>query len=373
MLCLLTVLIPYALPDRIAGSVLRRWHMAAAPAAVLLFPHLGPIEYDKISAVHAAFYAGSCICLGIGAVVRAGADFKSRLAGLMLWSAAVIAAFLYACPHFFSGMEGNLDPYLKKIWLSKISEMQSPLAGDDGICFAIFGTISLLFVVGCFLNPDCRKPGVRNSMGMIMATNAVCYTIFAGIAYRMLPYAVLFTLPFTIKFIMESNFTQSLHRLCRVMLAFFFSTFLMILCTLFRPEQDKKPRSDSYTAKELFGAIDDLSKDPVVIMAGSDDGPLILYYTKHSAVAANYHRQAPGIIASHRVMEARYDAETVKSILKKTGSSLILVRKKADKCNSESLAGMIANGNPPDRVSILKLPERFADVIIAKIDGTEIR
>jgi hypothetical protein len=123
-----------------------------------------------------------------------------------------------------------------------------------------------------------------------------------------------------------------------------------------------------YTEQELFKEIDNLSNDPVVIMAHTNDGPKILYHTKHSVVGASYHRQVQGIISSYKVMEDKYDEKTVKDIIKTTGSSYIFIRKGQYK-KTKSLPKMIMENALPSWIEIVNLPPKFNDVIIAKIIG----
>jgi hypothetical protein len=103
-------------------------------------------------------------------------------------------------------------------------------------------------------------------------------------------------------------------------------------------------------------------------MAHTNDGPTILYYTKHSVVGTPYHRQPQGIISSFKVMEDKYDEKIVKDILKATQSSYLLIRKKRyAEAKVQSLPQMIINNIPPKWVKIIRLPPKFSDVIVAKI------
>ena len=108
-------------------------------------------------------------------------------------------------------------------------------------------------------------------------------------------------------------------------------------------------------------------------MAHIDMGPAILYYSKHSAIGAPYHRQHQGIIASCEVMEKSYDEKLIKKILKKTGASYILAGKSdASKGLDNSLSNMILSGNFPKWLTPVQLPEKFKNVVLAKIDKEQI-
>jgi hypothetical protein len=192
----------------------------------------------------------------------------------------------------------------------------------------------------------------------------------------MIPYSALFALPLIIDFGMNGALTKSLHRLSRIIVSAFLSMFFIFVAAGFKPtEENKALEKPTYTREELFEAIDNLSKEPVVIMAHANDGPSLLYYTKHSVVGAPYRRQVQGIISSHKIMEDEYDEKTVKNILKSTDSSYIFVRKSKrdmDKSKRPSLARMIIDNNLPEWLEVVKLPEKFSDIIVAKVDRVKL-
>jgi hypothetical protein len=287
----------------------------------------------------------------------------------------IAAVFLFLYPKFFSGMSANIDDYVKEIWLNEVKELQSPLAGNGKVSFLAYCIILVSSISSKIARLLSQKRVAADIIWCILIGNAAIYTTLAGMAYRMQPYAILFGLPIIVDFAVNGDFAKSIHRLWRVVAALFLTTFFLFFTVFFGDSTPSKDIKHAYTPKELFELIDDLSPTPVVLMACIDDGPALLYHTKHSIVGAPYHRQESGIISSHKIMDAKYDEKTVKSILKTTGSSYIFIKKYSyneNRSKHESLAQMLVNDNCPNWINVLKLPPRFSDVIVAKIDQTKL-
>jgi hypothetical protein len=348
------------------NKILTYGHIGIIMILLILFSRVTPVEYDRISIVHAALYLGSATYFGVGMI-----KFKSqncRLLVSFLWLGIISTAFLSMYLHFLKGMNAHVSDYIKNIWLDRIAEMQSPFTHGEGIFFVIYCIIAGISIVNKIIQLTKKKFSLQDLSWWILIVNAFCYTIFAGMFYRMLPYSTLFGLPFIIDWGMRGNFLKSFHRSVKVVITSFLSIFFLFWTSYFDSVKQEKTINSPYASKELFKVIDDLSRTSEVIMAHSNDGPSILYYTKHKVVGAPYHRQTSGIIFSHRVMEDEYKEETVKSILKLTNTSYIFIRKsQALKAEQKSLASMIVHNELPQWASIVKLPPKFNDILVAKI------
>ncbi|MDR0678335.1 MAG: hypothetical protein LBF44_02240 [Holosporaceae bacterium] len=354
------------------NKILMYWHMAIIVTLLILLPRITPVEYDKVSVVHIVLYLCGTVYLGIN-IINQKLKYQNQIIISLLWLVSIVMIFLSMYPHFLGGMSADVDGYIKTIWLHRISEMQSPFAHEDGAFFITYCIITMVSIVNKITKLMSRKFNILDLSWWILIINAICYMVFAGISYRMLPYSVLFGLPFIIDFGMNNNFTQSFHRFWRIIITSFISVFFLFCTSYFDPVKEDKTINRPYTQKELFKVIDDLSPTPKVIMAHSDDGPSILYYTKHSVVGAPYHRRASGIIFSYKIMEDQYDEKTVKSILRITSSSYIFIRKsKLSKTKQESFAAMVIRGNVPRWARLVKLPEKFNDIMIVEIQNLDI-
>jgi len=332
----------------------------------LLFPRF-TIEYDKISSVHLSLYICSAVFFCCCMVWN-----HSRC--MILGAFFIIACvYLQMYPRFFCGMSADIDDYVRAIWFSRVGEMRSPLLGSDALCcvcnFIIIGSTIFCKIKQLSAKNIRVNDIIYSPIWWIFIVSAACYTIFSMISYRMLPYSALFGLPIVVDFGMNGPLTKSFHKYSRMIIAAFLST-LFVFCTTNLTSKGEGKRH-TYTTRELYKVIDDLSTEPVVIMAGSNYGPAILYYTKHKAVGAPYHRQVQGIISSHKIMEESCDENEIKSILKTTDSSYIFIEKSEYKnCKTKNLANLIVTNQYPKWISIVPVPEKFNDIIIAKIDKT---
>ncbi|MDR2681658.1 MAG: hypothetical protein LBB29_01255 [Holosporaceae bacterium] len=141
---LLLMATPYVLPhyQRLPQSVLKYYHVIPLAFMLFLLPSIA-VEYDKISVLHVVLYLCSVIFLG-AAMVNEKYKEKDRILASILWLLVISAVFLFIYPKFLHGMEADIDDYLKKIWLSKISEMQSPFVRNQ----VHFVSYALIMVMG---------------------------------------------------------------------------------------------------------------------------------------------------------------------------------------------------------------------------------
>jgi hypothetical protein len=302
-------------------------------------------------------------------------------------------------------MKADVDPSIREIWFYRVSEMKSPFEQDGRLLFILHAIMLAIAVLSKVFELVDRKSvarllirneqpattsernigtnsGVQGRVNtvvwVILIAITVCYTIFAVFAYRMLPYSFMFGSILIAEFGMSSRFTMRLSRSLRIVLTFFMATAFVFIATWLEGCGDEK--NDDTTAsspQKLFQEIDNLSNTPAVIMANSNDGPLLLYYTKHSVVGAPYHRHVNGIINSFKVMEDKFCESEVKKILILTDASYIFVRKTSAGEKAQqlwSLPDMIINGKPPAWISVDRcISEKFRNIIVAKIDRNMIR
>jgi asparagine N-glycosylation enzyme membrane subunit Stt3 len=186
----------------------------------------------------------------------------------------------------------------------------------------------------------------------------------------MWPYSVLFSLPLVAKLCLDSRLTDKFHRLTKVLLTFCVTILLFFIPSSFN-EVNVETKQPNYSKKEFYAELDRLSENPVVIMCDVDYGPEILYYTKHSVVAAPYHRQHQGIASSFKVLDDKYNENVVKEILRTTNTSYIFIRKPREQqkflSKDSSLTKMLIANDLPKWLRIISLPQKFDDVVLAKV------
>ncbi|GHU13238.1 hypothetical protein FACS189449_08330 [Alphaproteobacteria bacterium] len=376
--------------------------MTALFVGIIILDSISKIEYDKISIVHFSLFTCASIFLGICVFVQnIQMSIFAKLSIIGLGLICVAAVFLATYPKFLRGMEADISDYVKLIWLSKISEMKPVFASNFGIDFAIYAIIILVAVSRKIYYLANRRFCRLSIVWSIFILNTIFYTIFAFFSVRMLPFSILFSLPLLVDLGMNSRNRRIIVTFFITIGVFFTSATVdsvksvfaapaltaslpsakceRCACNIEANSAVVNGATSTLTVRELYKEIDNLSDTPVVIMASSNDGPKLLYYTKHSVLGAPYHRQQEGIISSYKVMQDAFSEKTVGKILLDTNASYIFIKKSAfakraiSKAHASaehaSLANMIVhNTNIPPWITIVKLSEKFDNIIIAKIN-----
>lgn len=339
--------------------------------AITSYAFVFDIEYDKISVVHVSLYLASV------AFFMLNDHFSqaqiSRKAMLSAASAVIIGiVFLYSYPDFFKGMSANVSDYVKRIWLNRVMEMQSPFQKDVRYAFAFYLVITFVMTIVKIAKLRFQNNAYSMKWWIIIAIST-CYTIFACFAHRMWAYSALFGLPIIASCCMEETFFK--WRYVKICASFFFSYLFLFFVPLLcggEKAKDKESKNPSYREKELFLELDKISDTPVVILAHSNEGPKILYYTKHKAVGAPYHRQQQGIISSFEVIENTYDRNVVKRHLLTTQADYILIRKNQINAKNKNLGKLIEDGKIPAGMKVVPFSDKFRDMILLKIDRNNL-
>lgn len=339
---------------------------------ILFSKYIFPIDYDKISIVHVVLYAISGIFFRISTYIRG--DLKKRLIlnGLFWIFLGVIFLILY--PKFIYGMSADVSDYAKEIWLNRVMEMKSPLKDSDR---SIFITHCIISFSAIFHGLFVLKFGEHKIFWHVISINAFFYTIFSGFAFRMWPFSDLFTLPIIVNSVMHAKILQKIPRIGK-------TCILLLLLTLLPPifQKDKnelkqstiennssKNRDENEEGKfkrKFYEEISKIVPPDSVIIADTDLGPEILYYTSCRVVGAPYHRQTEGIISCYEVLQKDYDENCIRKILEQTHASYILFEKPAPKSSEKNLKNMMANNELPKWLEILKL-QSSDKMILAKI------
>lgn len=369
LMSILLLLIPYTTLSKRSlnnDTFFKYWHYVCLLFMMLFLTDIKPVEYDKISIVHTTLFlcVSTFLAVNLQLIGR-----KSHLYDAITWAIAIALIFLSMFPRFMMGMSADVAPLIKKVWLSKIIELHSPLTGNMLWTFLVYSVITITAIV--VKVQELRKQEITktNIIWAIFVIIASCYWILACFAYRMLPYSVLFGLPIVVDLGMSSKYVKNYTKISRMILTMIISCFFIFVTSYFvETEIDLKKSNQKYTDAELFESIDNLSNRPVVIMAHTNFGPKLLYYTKHFVLGAPYHRQVEGIILSYSIMEMDNDLRVVRRILKKTNTHFIFASHKQQKEFPNSFASALLAGQLPKWISVVKIPEKFSDYSVFKVD-----
>lgn len=369
-ICILLLLIPYISlkPQTLRNNYLfRYWHYVCLLFMMFFLTRIQPVEYDKVSIVHVTLF----LCLAtFFAVNMQLIGRKDHMYDAITWALVIGCIFLSMFPRFFMGMSADIPQLAKDVWLNKVQELQSPFAEKIFCPFLIYYTITLIAIVIKIQEVIKQKITGTNVIWILFLTLALSYLILACFAYRMVPYSVIFGLPIIVNLGMSSKYVRSFSRLFRIIITTILSClFLSISIVLFNEsDHNHDSKTPEYSDKELFDCVNDLSYEPAVIMAHSNYGPKLLYYTKHYILGAPYHRQIEGILASHIVMEMNNNLNTVRKVLKKTNTKYIFVDHRLAKQFPHSFASSVLSGQIPKWLHIEKIPTKFWGHSIFKVD-----
>ncbi len=367
-ICLLLLLAPYALLKKYCfqDKILQYWHFVCLLLMMFMFYSIKPVEYDKISVVHVALF----LCIATFFVINMQlVGRKSRISDAILWAVTIGVIFLSMYPLFLKGMEGNISNYVKHIWLNHVSEMQSPLIRSGKYIFIAYTIITTIAMITKFSDLIKKKITKINIVWWLLLGLSTIYLFLACFAYRMWPYSALFGLPIIVNVCMENQLTRHIHKLFRILICIFFTIIFVypvaILCPCNNKDDINKLSNKMY--KEISLAIDKLSDKPVVIMENCNLGTKILYYTKHCVLAVPYHRSTEGIISCHECLNKYYDEKRIKEILLQTKINYIIIHKHG-KYKENTLCNMIQNGNYPNFLKLVKMPESCNNIIVMQVN-----
>lgn len=373
--CFWIFLFAHAMKSKLTfqSPYLRYWHFAYLLNLMMVMPFIGPVEYDKISIVHFVVFA--CITVGMAINIQLMGQ-KYHKIDIIIWCAVIATVFLSIYPLFLKGMAADVPELAKRIWLYKVNEMRSPFAKDTGLFMIVFFIICLVAIVVKIQELSKNKIFQRteeNTIWWLFTALGSAYTILGCCAYRMLPYAALFSTPLIISLGMDSFWVKKWNHLSKIVFTLCLGVFFVCFTGYceFDPEEAKKNRKETYSPLELFNFLDKLSPTPKVIMAYANDGPTLLYYTKHTVISVPYHRATQGIIYSYIITQMSYDEKLAKKVLKKTRSQYIFLRKSVLD-NPKSLGARIFKGEIPTWCKKIKVPEKFDDIVLVEIDQSKL-
>ena len=370
IICVFLMLAPYTAITQQSfkrSAFFRYWHYICLIFITYYLSEIEPIEYDKVSIVHVSLF----LCLTtLFAVNMQLIDRRSHIYDAMIWAGVIGVIFLCMYPRFLMGMSANVPKLVKDIWLSKVNELQSPFTVKSWSIFSAYALINATAIIVKIQELKKQKLSAKNVIWYIFIALAAIYLVLGCFAYRMIPYTVLFGTPLVVDLGMSSKYVKKLNRLLRMILTMFLSCLSLLLVAWIHDQIQPTKQKDfpKYSDKELYECIDNLSFGPAVIMAHSNDGPKLLYYTKHYVIGAPYHRQTQGIIASYVITQMENNPSEVRKTIKRTGSQFIFVNRNLKDKYPKSFAAEIISGKLPQWISVVKIPEKFSHHCVFEVN-----
>jgi hypothetical protein len=343
----------------------------AASSALVFLATIGPSRYfagacDAFSAAHllAIFIGAGALCALAVLSDRLGSA-PLRLAGCALGGAAVLGAMALAYPACLHDPQAAVDPLLRKLWLDHVEEAR-PLLGVLAAHPVKFVTLALAALLGlaAALAAAWREKGAARVHWLV-----VCAFVAMGLAtslwqVRALSSASALAIFGGAWFIAQATDWAAGRRAALAKLTPFALTlpFCSAFWAIAMPAQ---ARSDAAQARAIcrtpaaIGALDALPAS--LLLAPIDMGSDILADTRHSVLAAPYHRNNHG----NREMVAAMVAApaAARQIVRNSGAAYVVFCPAMPEleiyaaARPDDLAAALLQGNPPEWLA----PEPIVD------------
>ncbi len=341
-------------------------------------------EYDRISVVH-LFIA--VLALGFWVVVGGiEGHIHGRVGRMILALAgAVVTGYLLwlVYPKFFAGPLADFDPRLVPLWQDKIASIRGllPVSGADTARFLFYLGPALITVpyLGWVLTRE-RERRLMPAWLLVGIATAV-FLPLALLHGRFAPFAaVVIAIPMIdlIGCFRRRLEGQGQRLGVIVMRAFgtagllvgFFAAGLVLFAVLKQVHGAAQVRAEPpCRVKDVAAQLGDargLGARSRIILAPIDDGPELLYRTRHGVVGTAYHRNQAGILDTF-VMFAIADDDGARKLVNRRGIDLILVCATSDARNiyssgtrTDGLYRRLAEGRQPPWLRPVTLPPGLA-------------
>jgi hypothetical protein len=294
---------------------------------------------------YSLFYAVLLAAGGLGAAAISLLPRRRPLAlGVLAVALMGLAALLN--PACFAGPYGGLDARMKTLFLARINEAHPVweffrMSPSQTIGSFAYGVFALAL---CFALPPGRNRSV------IIAFSAVALAV-ATLQYRATPFALVFVLPGLAAALVHLTARRSLVWLAAALLAINGAAFTLA-AALAEGQARVAARATAFAHQVACGeepAMAALRRLPRGRVAGFvDQGPAIMAYTQHSAIAGPYHRDSAGILDTYEIFAGKNPL----AVLRRRGIDYVMTCRAAPDWNfyraQGGLVTSLAKGEVPD-------------------------
>jgi hypothetical protein len=297
-----------------AGPLMRYGLSAAASVAVAFVISVGPTHWsgaacDAIAINSAAAVVVATVGLTLAAAMLAPAGWPARAGGVFCCGLAATAVFLALEPACLAGPFAMMDPMVRSIWFTQVSEMQSlpTVAGTSApmaAAVASFPAVGVLCVLAL-----ARDRKMRGDFGFVVAAAALLVAVAVMIAMvRAYSYAVWLAIPLAAAAALRLGSALRLatlagRTLVALMLTPTVTSAVALAAVGAMTRQEVGPENSRVTEgclrSENYAGLAKLP--PGLVATDIDYGPYVLALTPHSVMSAPYHRLVAPIIAAHQI------------------------------------------------------------------------
>jgi hypothetical protein len=296
--------LPYALVAilfSVMGEGARRFGVTLAGMALVLLA-IGANRDTVLCDSYSLFYAAPLAAGGLGIAAITFLP-RHRLAALALLAAMLAGLAALINPVCFAGPYAGLDPRMASLFFARINEAHPVwdffrLAPSQVVGGYLYAAFALLV---CFAAPPRRA---RLAVIVFAATALAVATL----QYRATPFALVFALAGLAAGLVRIAAGRSPVWLAVLLLLANGATFT--LAGALAEGQDRvATRVTAFHAQEACGQEEAMAAlkalPPGRVAAFVDQGPAVLAYTPHSAIAGPYHRNAGGILDSYEIFAGK--------------------------------------------------------------------
>lgn len=350
--------------EKEAGAYLRDYGIALAASTIAVFllsvpPSRWLLPVCDMIAINSAL---AVVAAGAGVAVIAVSRAENavhRLIGLAGIGLVAAAIFLLIEPRCVGGVYALVDPAIRPIWLDHVSETRSlfematraPATALGIAAFPLVGVIALLFVM---------RKGVRAARPEILFAAAafLLSAVYMLAVSRGSSYAVWLAIPFAALGIMQ--LLAAFHRtglIARFAALFLISPTVVTVGVILAASALGGSALDLRSAErqacvreENYASLAALPKGLVAVNE-YEWGPYVLAWSKHTVLAAPYHRIPAGIISSDKIFNSPQEA--ARAEIERTGVQYLFVCNPVRPAHIEksqweqSLLGQLASGVTP--------------------------
>ena len=306
------------------------------------------IDYDKISIVHVALaFASAGFWSIISAYNKRKTNVSTKQAILFVIGvgAPIIAAIWLIFPDIIYLMSGKISPELKTLWLSKVSEMRSPLRDMGHSCFWMLLMLFALTVHGILITYKRYMYNLKLEHKFFIIYSFIVifiYAVIGAITYRVLYYFSIFSIPLVIISLLniKLSFVSNKYKKHAIIQLFAILMYIIPISLALIAHNKNKNNIDELDVIKFLNTI----KTPSVILAPQVLGPKILFYTNHSIITAPYHRQEYGLLAGCKVFTSdKATLGDLQEIIKTSNISYIIIPTD----NTSSICKQLLNNQLP--------------------------
>jgi hypothetical protein len=296
---------------------------------------------DSYSVLHAVLLA-----VGGGGIAGISRLSRHRLVAFAGLAAVLLALAALMNPACFAGPYAGMDARIRTIFLARINEARpvweflqlAPSQTVGGFLYAVFALMLCLFA----------PPGRARNCVIVFAAAALAVATFQ---IRGVSFAILFALPGLAAALTHLLLPRGIVWLAAAILLGNSGAFTLAGVALEGPQRVEK-RVMAFKRQVDCGSAAAMARlvvQPAGRVAGFvDQGPAILAYTKHSAIAGPYHRNQAGILDTYDI----FAGSNARAVLQRRGIDYLMICRAAPDWDfyrqHGGLVAQLATGQVPE-------------------------